>query len=48
MSAQEPVLELKNIVKTFPGVIALDHVSLDILPGEVHASWAKMVLANQP
>ncbi|AVX03517.1 spermidine/putrescine import ATP-binding protein PotA [Maritalea myrionectae] len=37
MSAQAPVLELKDIVKTFPGVIALDHVSLDILPGEVHA-----------
>jgi ribose transport system ATP-binding protein len=37
MSEQQPVLALNNIVKTFPGVIALNKVSLDILPGEVHA-----------
>jgi ribose transport system ATP-binding protein len=37
MSDQKPVLALNNIVKTFPGVIALNKVSLDILPGEVHA-----------
>ena len=32
-----PVLRLENIVKTFPGVRALDDVSLDVMPGEVHA-----------
>ncbi|WP_377504648.1 sugar ABC transporter ATP-binding protein [Octadecabacter sp. R77987] len=32
-----PVLRLEGIVKTFPGVRALDGVSLAILPGEVHA-----------
>jgi len=37
MTAQTPVLRLDSIVKTFPGVRALDGVSLDILPGEVHA-----------
>ncbi|WP_299869941.1 sugar ABC transporter ATP-binding protein [uncultured Roseobacter sp.] len=32
-----PVLRLEGIVKTFPGVRALDGVSLSVLPGEVHA-----------
>ncbi|MEJ8751940.1 sugar ABC transporter ATP-binding protein [Lagierella sp. ICN-221743] len=32
-----PILELKNIVKTFPGVRALKGVDLNIYPGEVHA-----------
>lgn len=30
------ILELRNITKTFPGVVALDHVDLDIEQGEVH------------
>ena len=37
MSDLTPVLRLEGIVKTFPGVRALDGVSLTILPGEVHA-----------
>ena len=37
MTEQTPVLRLEGIVKTFPGVRALDGVSLTILPGEVHA-----------
>ncbi|RZU98395.1 sugar ABC transporter ATP-binding protein [Spiribacter vilamensis] len=37
MTAQSPVLRLEGIVKTFPGVRALDGVSLTIMPGEVHA-----------
>lgn len=32
-----PILELKNVSKSFPGVKALDSVSFDIFPGEVHA-----------
>jgi ribose transport system ATP-binding protein len=31
------ILSLKHIVKTYPGVIALNNVSLDIFRGEVHA-----------
>ncbi|TRD23219.1 sugar ABC transporter ATP-binding protein [Palleronia caenipelagi] len=37
MTEQTPVLRLENIVKTFPGVRALDGVSFTVLPGEVHA-----------
>lgn len=33
----ETVLELKNIVKTFPGVLALSKVSFHLKAGEVHA-----------
>ena len=31
------LLEMKNITKTFPGVKALDHVSLTVRRGTVHA-----------
>ncbi|MCA0927969.1 sugar ABC transporter ATP-binding protein [Ruegeria profundi] len=37
MTDKEPVLHLDNIVKTFPGVRALDGVSFSVMPGEVHA-----------
>ena len=30
------VIELKDIVKRFPGVVALDHVNFQLRPGEVH------------
>ncbi|MEA2595839.1 MAG: galactofuranose transport system ATP-binding protein, partial [Thermomicrobiales bacterium] len=30
-------LEMKGIRKVFPGVVALDDVDFDLLPGEVHA-----------
>ena len=33
----ETILELKNIVKTYPGVKALDNISLSFQKGEVHA-----------
>ena len=32
-----PLLEMRNISKVFPGVRALDHVSFDVRPGEIHA-----------
>ncbi|MDR1612298.1 MAG: sugar ABC transporter ATP-binding protein [Planctomycetota bacterium] len=31
-----PILEMKDIGKSFPGVVALDHANLDVRPGEVH------------
>src|SRR6202030_1271432 len=31
------VLGLKGVSKTFPGVVALEDVSLDVVEGEVHA-----------
>jgi ribose transport system ATP-binding protein len=32
-----PVLEIRNLSKTFPGQRALDGVDLDVRPGEIHA-----------
>jgi ABC-type sugar transport system ATPase subunit len=37
MSEVAPALRLEGIIKTFPGVRALDDVSFAVLPGEVHA-----------
>ena len=33
----QPILEMRGIVKTFPGVRALDNVNLTVMPGEIHA-----------
>ena len=32
-----PILEMRGITKTFPGVKALDNVNLAVMPGEIHA-----------
>jgi ABC-type sugar transport system ATPase subunit len=32
-----PVLEVRGLVKEFPGTRALDNVSLEVMPGEIHA-----------
>lgn len=32
-----PLIQMRGIVKTFPGVVANDHVDLDIYAGEIHA-----------
>ncbi|MBN2045318.1 MAG: sugar ABC transporter ATP-binding protein, partial [Anaerolineales bacterium] len=37
LSEKEPLLIVKKITKKFPGVVALDDVTVDFYPGEVHA-----------
>ena len=37
MTVPEPLISIRNISVRFPGVLALDRVSLDIMPGELHA-----------
>jgi len=37
MDAPEVILEVQNVSKSFPGVKALDRVSLNLAKGEVHA-----------
>lgn len=36
VGTQEPVVRLRDVSKEFPGVLAVDGVDLDIMPGEVH------------
>src|SRR5574338_1658662 len=37
MSERPQVLEMRHITKRFPGIVANDDVSFDLLGGEVHA-----------
>ena len=32
-----PALEMRGITKRYPGVVANDHIDLEIRPGEIHA-----------
>ncbi|MFQ9353094.1 MAG: galactose ABC transporter ATP-binding protein [Hungatella sp.] len=34
---ENTILSVRNIVKTYPGVIAINHFSMDVREGEVHA-----------
>jgi general nucleoside transport system ATP-binding protein len=36
-SASAPAIEAVGVVKSFPGVLANDHVDFDVRPGEIHA-----------
>ncbi len=33
----EPIVEMRGIVKTFPGVVANDHINFEVRAGEIHA-----------
>jgi ABC-type sugar transport system ATPase subunit len=35
--ARVPAIELQNVSKRFPGILALDNVSLAVYPGEIHS-----------
>ena len=35
--SDEPILKLEGITKQYPGTLAVDHVNLSIMSGEVHA-----------
>ena len=35
--SEKPLIEIKNLVKKFGNFTALNGVSLDVYPGEVHA-----------
>ena len=37
VGAQVPLISVKDLSKSFPGVQALSHVQFELLPGEVHA-----------
>lgn len=37
MTENNPILQLQNITKTYPGVVALNNVSMTVEKGEIHA-----------
>jgi simple sugar transport system ATP-binding protein len=36
-ASQVPALEMREITKVYPGVVANDHITIDVRPGEIHA-----------
>ena len=44
----QPLLQLKGIEKSFPGVKALNGASLSVYPGRVMALVGKTARANPP
>ena len=43
----EELFRMEGISKSFPGVKALDHVSLTVRRGTVHALWGRTAPANR-
>ena len=41
MHTTSPVLELRNITKAFPGIVANDHINLTCVPGKSMCCWAR-------
>ena len=38
---EDYIIEMLNITKEFPGVVANDNVTLRLRRGEIHAPWGK-------
>lgn len=43
----ENILSVRNITKTYPGVIALQNISMDFKKGEIHALVGENGAGNQ-
>ena len=43
-----PLLQMNNIEKKFPGVVALNDVTFQVNGGEIHALLVQMALVNLP
>jgi general nucleoside transport system ATP-binding protein len=37
MTVAPPCVVMRGITKRFPGVLACDHIDLEVRPGEIHA-----------
>src|SRR6187401_1647476 len=37
MNDKQPIVSINRVTKRFPGVVALEDVTLEVLPGELHA-----------
>ena len=42
------VLDVRGLVKEYPGVKALQGVDFDVIEGEVHCLWARTGPASRP
>ena len=36
MSAEQPILQVRDLVRTFGGIVAVNDFSLDVYPGSIH------------
>lgn len=48
MESENNILELRNIVKRYPGVLALDAVSMNVKAGAVHGLVGENGAGNPP
>ena len=46
-SMSTPILEMKNITKTFPGVKALSNVTFSVAPQEIHCLVGRTAPENR-